>query len=282
MLNILALFRHRRPPRRRPNTGNGGWSDAGPAALAGPAMAVRGQAAKPSPTGPRRRPEQGAGVREANHILSVRGQVLPSTLDHIYLVAEHEDGTKTTGQAMIAKTEKRIKRLELKPKPDRVAEDIVKAIEEADLIVLGPGSLYTSVLPNLLIEGVASALSRAKARKVFVANIMTYEGETHGYDLPDLLRAIDEHTYPFRVYDTVLVNNGPIEVSKNAHIMAQGSDGKVWVVNDRTARLVQFDAPAYQNKPFRVVEGDIVNPAYPIRHDTGKLAKALMGLLKEG
>jgi len=133
----------------------------------------------------------GEAVREANRILSVRGQVLPATLERVLLVATHEDETKTTGQALISKTQKRIRQLEVRPAPKPIAKDIVKAIDEAGLIVIGPGSLYTSVIPNLLISGMAEALARSKARKVFVCNIMTYEGETRGYDLPDFLKALD-------------------------------------------------------------------------------------------
>lgn len=227
----------------------------------------------------------GAGVREANRILSVNGQVLPSTLDRIFLVADHEDGTKTTGQAQIAKSEKRIKRLELKPKPEPAAPDILRAIEEADLIVLGPGSLYTSVLPNLLIDGMAAALARAKAKKVFVINIMTYEGETRGYQLADFLQAIDRHTSPYRVYDYVLVNNGKIELEAPAGDKAapvkQGQAADTYVVHDKVARLVTYDAQAYAGEPFKLVAADVVNPAYPIRHDSGKLAGSLLTILKE-
>ena len=209
----------------------------------------------------------GEGVREANRILSVRGQVLPSTLDSVMLVATHEDETKTTGQALISKTEKRIKRLELRPEPQPVEKDIIKAIEEADLIVMGPGSLYTSLIPNLLIKGMAEALAQSKARKVFICNIMTYEGETRGYELPDFLKAIDEHTYPHRVYDYVLVNNGK-----------HGDTGMI-SIKERNAHPVRYDAKQYANSPFKIIGADVVNPAYPIRHDTLKLARALVGLL---
>jgi len=225
----------------------------------------------------------GAGVREANRILSVRGQVLPSTLDRIFLVAEHEDGTKTTGQALIAQSEKRIKRLDLKPQPEPVAKDICAAIEEADLIVLGPGSLYTSVLPNLLIDGLAEALAKAKAKKVFVCNIMTYEGETRGFNLPDFLRAIDQHAAPHRVYDGVLVHKGAIHIPVGgSKVLAQGSDGKTWAINDKTARLVEYDENAYAAATFKLLSADVVNPAYPIRHDSGKLARALLEVIKVG
>lgn len=209
----------------------------------------------------------GEAVREANRILSVRGQVLPSTLERVSLVATHEDETKTTGQALICKTDKRIKRLELRPEPPPVADDIAKAIQEASLIVIGPGSLYTSVIPNLLIKGMAEALARSAARKVFVCNIMTYEGETRGYGLADFLRALDEHTYPHRVYDYVLVNAG------------KHGDTGVLAVAERNAQPVRYELSQYSSAPFKLLARDVVNPAFPIRHDTQKLAEALVEIL---
>jgi len=209
----------------------------------------------------------GEGVREANRILSVRGQVLPSTLERVLLVATHEDDSKTTGQALICKTDKRIKRLELRPDPAPVAKDIVAAIEDADLIVIGPGSLYTSVIPNLLIKGLAEALAQSKAKKVFVSNIMTYEGETRGYDLPDFLKAIDQHTFPHRVYDYVLVNDG------------RHGDTGMLAVKEKNAHPVRYERQHYENSPFKIIATDVVNPAFPIRHDTLKLARALVDIL---
>ena len=210
----------------------------------------------------------GEAVREANRILSVRGRVLPSTLDKISLVATHEDGSKTTGQAVISKTQKRIKALELRPDPEPLAEDIVRAIEDADLIVMGPGSLYTSIIPNLLIRGMTDALANSKAVKVFVSNIMTYEGETRGYDLPDLLKALDEHSNKQRLYDVVLVNSGKY------------GDTGMLTVKERNAHPVRYDLAAYSKAAFKVVADDVVNSAYPLRHDSKKLAQALMRILK--
>ncbi|MGD0089742.1 MAG: gluconeogenesis factor YvcK family protein [Planctomycetota bacterium] len=209
----------------------------------------------------------GEGVREANRILSVRGQVLPATLERVLLVATHEDQTKTTGQALICKTDKRIKKLELRPDPQPVAEDIAKSIEQASLIVIGPGSLYTSVIPNLLIRGVPEALARSRAKKVFVCNIMTYEGETRGYDLADILKALDEHTFPHRVYDFVLVNNG-----------RHGDTGRL-AAKEKNAQPVRYDPERYAGAPFKMLARDVVNPAFPLRHDTQKLAEALVEIL---
>jgi uncharacterized cofD-like protein len=216
----------------------------------------------------RLRGDFGEAVREANRILSVRGRVLPSTLENVFLVATHEDGTKTTGQALICNAEKRIKRLELKPNPESIASDIVEAVREADLIVLGPGSLYTSVLPNLLIGGLTDALTRSQAVKVFVVNALTYEGETKGYSVADILQAVDQHTYPHRVYSHVLINNGN-----------PGPEGEK-VIAAKNARPIACDPQHYANAPFHMVFDDIINPAYPIRHDSVKLARALMDILK--
>ena len=212
----------------------------------------------------------GEAVREANRILSVRGQVLPSTLDKVSLVATHADGSKTTGQAVISKTQKRIAKLELRPDPEPLAKDIVQAIEDADLIVIGPGSLYTSIIPNLLIRGMSEALSKSHAVKVFVSNIMTYEGETRGYDLPDLLKALDDHTEK-RVYDFVLVNNGKA-----------GSAGLVTIKREKNAHPVRYEQADYKKASFKLVVDDVLNPAYPIRHDSQKFpAKALVRILRE-
>ena len=210
----------------------------------------------------------GEGVREANRILSVRGRVLPATLERVFLVATHEDDTKTTGQALISKTQKRIKRLEIHPDPGPLAPDILRAVEEANLIVIGPGSLYTSVIPNLLIRGLCEALARSRARKVFVCNSMTYEGETRGYDLQDFLKAVDDHTRPHRVYDYVLVNSGNY-----------GAAGEA-AVKERNAHPIRYDRKLFEQNALKLLAEDVVNPAYPIRHDSVKLARALMEIMK--
>jgi uncharacterized cofD-like protein len=114
----------------------------------------------------------------------------------------------------------------------------------------------------------SEALARSKAKKVFVCNIMTYEGETRGYNLPDFLKAIDEHTYPHRVYDYVLVNNG------------NHGDTGILAIKERNAHKVQYDKTAYENAPIKLIADDVVNSAYPLRHDTHKLAQALVDILK--
>ncbi|MCX7804774.1 MAG: uridine diphosphate-N-acetylglucosamine-binding protein YvcK [Planctomycetota bacterium] len=218
----------------------------------------------------RLRGDFGEAVREANRILSVRGRVIPSTLDRIFLVANHADGTKTTGQRLISESSRKIVSLELKPNPGPAAPDVIRAIEEADLIVLGPGSLYTSVLPNLLIDGVARAIDRSAARKVYVCNVMSHEGETKDYGVRDYLDAICSHTKPYRVFDTVLVNNGNYSPEADR------------ILKERNAKPVMLRDPAeLRDYAVEVVLEDVINPSYPLRHDSRKLANALMGMLKD-
>jgi len=111
---------------------------------------------------------------------------------------------------------------------------------------------------------------------------MTYEGETKGYDLPDFLRAIDEHTYPFRVYDRVLVNSGAFYRPGSSALVAPGGEENNWVIEGRAVRLVRCEPALYPHAPFKIIAQDVVNPAYPIRHDSRKLGRALLEILKEG
>ncbi|MCK6439043.1 MAG: YvcK family protein [Planctomycetes bacterium] len=136
-------------------------------------------------------------VEEANRILNVRGRVLPATLTKVALVAHHSDGTKSTGESLIGRGRgKWIERISLKPEPEPASKEIINAIEGADMIVLGPGSLYTSVIPNLLISGILPAIADAPAIKAYVCNIMTQPGETGGYTAADHVDALLRHATP--------------------------------------------------------------------------------------
>ncbi len=150
----------------------------------------------------------GSAIREMNKILNVRGQVLPATLDKISLVANHTDGSKTTGQQWIAKAGKEIESLELKPHPGDVSMDVLNAIRQADLITLGPGSLFTSVLPNLLDPKVVQAINDSPARVVFIVNTAGQVGETQGFTVSRHLAMLRKHAPKLRV-DVALVNSRP-------------------------------------------------------------------------
>ena len=146
-------------------------------------------------------------VQESSKVLNIRGRVLPSTLDDMKLSAEMEDGTIVEGESNIPETGKKIKRLFTTPANCKPLKEVIQAIKEADLIILGPGSLYTSVIPNLLIKEISQAISKSNAKKIYVCNIMTQPGETTDYTASEHIQAILDHAgYP-NIVDAMMVNN---------------------------------------------------------------------------
>ena len=146
-------------------------------------------------------------VRESSNVLSIRGRVLPATLDDMKLVAEMEDGRVIHGESSIPEAKGKIKRLFTEPADCKALPEVLTAIKNADLIIMGPGSLYTSVIPNLLVKEIAQAVARAKAKKIYVCNIMTQPGETDNYSVSSHVNAILTHAGSKDVLDAVLVNN---------------------------------------------------------------------------
>ena len=146
-------------------------------------------------------------VKESSKVLSIRGQVLPSTLDDMRLAAEMEDGTVVKGESMIPEAHLKIKRLFTIPENCKPLDEAITAIKDADLIILGPGSLYTSVIPNLLIKEIAKGVAESKANKIYICNIMTQPGETDNYSAYDHIKAIIDHCGYENIVDAVLVNN---------------------------------------------------------------------------
>ncbi len=146
-------------------------------------------------------------VKESSNVLSIRGRVLPSTLDDMKLVAEMEDGRIIHGESNIPEAHGRIKRLYTDPVDCKALSDVIAAIKDAELIILGPGSLYTSVIPNLIIREIAEEIAKSNAKKIYVCNIMTQPGETDGYAVSDHLKALIQHAGSNRIVDAVLVND---------------------------------------------------------------------------
>jgi len=208
-----------------------------------------------------------SAVQEANRILRVRGRVLPSTLKKVTVVATHSDGSKTSGEVQVGKSEKPIRRVELKPSPVPPNPEVLDAVENADLFVFGPGSLYTSVLPSLLVDEMAEAVSRSSARKVYVCNIMTEPGETQNHRASDHLEAVLRHTSPTLV-DYVLVNTAPVPEKARGRL---AREGRYPVEND----LDRVGASC------RVVEDDFLDRERPARHNHEKLAAGIMEILVE-
>lgn len=148
-----------------------------------------------------------SAVKESSNVLSIRGRVLPSTLDDMKLVAELEDGRIIRGESNIPEAHGKIKRLFTDPEDCRPLEDAINAIKDADLIILGPGSLYTSVIPNLLIKEISKEIADSTAKKIYVCNIMTQPGETDNYSVSDHINAIINHAESKKIMDAVLINN---------------------------------------------------------------------------
>lgn len=205
----------------------------------------------------------GLAVREANSILSVRGRVLPATLDKVSLVATHEDGTKTTGQRLIAKSNRPIVDLSLKPHPGEPPQDVLEALSAADIVLIGPGSLYTSVLPNLLDQEVVNAINKCSGRVYFVVNTMCQLGETEAFTAGDHVKALFRHAPGLRI-DTVIANN------------YKPSPARLQPLEEQGIRMTEYDRKALQELNVRIMLRDVIDIDHPRRHDAHKLAAAVI------
>jgi uncharacterized cofD-like protein len=205
----------------------------------------------------------GLAVREANRILSVRGQVLPATLEKVNLVATHPDGSKTTGQRLIAKCGKPIEELSLKPKPGQAPEDVIEAIRNAELIIIGPGSLYTSVLPTLLDEDVVEAIGESRAQVFYIVNTMSQPGETEEFTASRYLETLWKHVPGLRI-DCAVVNGYRPSAKKLEELAVSG------------VKLTEYDRKEMASLEVRVLLRDVVDSDSPQKHHPQKLAKAVM------
>ncbi|HLV79923.1 MAG TPA: gluconeogenesis factor YvcK family protein, partial [Chthonomonadaceae bacterium] len=206
-------------------------------------------------------------VRETSRVLNVRGSVLPSTDVPVKLRAEMEDGSVLEGETTIAHSPLKIKRISLLPGNACPLPDVLEAIEEADVIVLGPGSVFTSIIPNLLLHGIPEAIARSRAKKVYVCNVMTQPGETDGFSAYDHIQAIEAHARR-RIFDYVLVNTG------------QPGQDLLTKYRKTGALLVEPDTDRIKAEGYRPIAGNFINQTDVVRHDASLLAEAIMGLLE--
>jgi uncharacterized cofD-like protein len=203
-------------------------------------------------------------VRESNRVLAVRGQVLPATSIPLNLAAVLASGRRLEGQATISHAEEPIAQVTIQPEDVRANPEALERILEADLIVIGPGSLYSSVLPNLLISDIRDALSAASGLRVYVCNVATQPGETGAYSAARHLEALFDHVGDDLV-DFALINGN------HAARRPEGWLGQPVIVDER--RLEEL--------PVAVIEQDLVDVTNAHRHDSAKLASALMRLQQE-
>ncbi|MFH1782886.1 MAG: YvcK family protein [Candidatus Omnitrophota bacterium] len=204
-------------------------------------------------------------IKESSKVLAIRGRVIPSTFDKVQLVAEHSNGQRITGETKIVKQNSRIDRVFLDPKNCKASKESFEAIEEADIIVLGPGSLYTSVIPNLLVDGIAERIASVNVPKAYVCNIMTQAGETDGYSASQHLDVIIKHTRP-DIIDHCIVNIGDVSEESRKKYQQENS------------HPVLADSDKILEKGYTVIEDDIINVKDFVRHDSKKLSKIIVDL----
>jgi uncharacterized cofD-like protein len=207
-------------------------------------------------------------IQEMSKILNVRGKVLPAANQSVVLHAEMEDGAIVSGESKIPYSGKKIKRVYLTSKSSiRPLPESIQAIRQADLIIIGPGSLYTSILPNLLVPRLGDEVCNSLAKKVYICNLMTQAGETHGFTASDHVKAIYDHLNCSFI-NTILVNNEEIPPDIQLRY------------NEELADPVLYDLPELSELGLEVVHADIAyqeNGA--LRHDPKKVAKILYNLL---
>lgn len=207
-------------------------------------------------------------IKQSSKILAIRGKVIPSTLSKIRLVAEHKNGEVTAGESKISETKNPIKRVFLEPDNSEATEEALLAIREADVIILGPGSLYTSIIPNLLINGIYQEVSRSKVLKIYICNVMTQPGETDNYKASDHLKALVRHSTP-EIINTCIINTGSVPESLLKRYKEEG------------ASIVEPDRETIQKMGYRVIGANIISATDYIRHNADKLSRLVMNLIGE-
>ena len=207
-------------------------------------------------------------IAESSKVLAIRGRVLPSTLEKVTLVGEFMDGTSIEGETNITSQGKPLRSIRLRPDDCRACQEALDAIEIADLIFMGPGSLYTSILPNLLIKDIRDAILHSDAYKVFIMNAMTQPGETTAMSAWDHLNVILDHTDP-RIVDACFVNTAKISETMLQRYREQG------------AVPVKLDVEKIRGKGYEIIQGDVLQAGEQVRHDSEKLMKLILEHYRE-
>ncbi len=207
-------------------------------------------------------------IEIASDVLAIRGRVVPSTLSHVRLRALMEDGTELCGETTIVASARRIRRIFLDPEEVMAHETAIEAILEADLICIGPGSVYTSVIPNLLVPGISEALEKSEAKKAYICNVMTQRGESDTFSASEHVTAINANT-DRRIFDYVLVNTGVPSPSTLDKYRGAGQ------------ALVDPDLDRIRAMGFRVLPGDYMNETDLVRHDPNRMASRLVALVEK-
>lgn len=205
---------------------------------------------------------------ESSKVLAVKGKVLPASKDFVRLDAIMEDGSVVCGESKIPEAHKRIHRVKLYPEHAEAVQSSLDAIRTASAIVLGPGSLYTSIMPNLLVEGIGDAVCRSKAVKIYICNVMTQPGETDGYTASMHVKAIMDHAGRNAV-DYVIVNSTPVPENLKRKYAEKG------------AYPVLVDDEELNKLGVGVIKADLITSKDAIHHDPKKLCDSVMRVVYE-
>ena len=207
-------------------------------------------------------------VQKMSSVLAVKGKVLPVTLDDMKLIAELENGEIIEGESKIPSEvivrNTRIKKIAIKPIDAKPLEEAIKAINNADVIIMGPGSLYTSIIPNLLVKGIPEAICKSPAKKVYISNVMTQPGETDGFKVSNHLKVLMDYGVAENI-DYVIVNNGIIPPDIKEKYAKEN------------AELVVLDYENISNLNVNVIEADLIKITKRyVKHNAEKLAELIM------
>jgi uncharacterized cofD-like protein len=208
-------------------------------------------------------------VRLSSEILASKGHIYPATISDVRLVAELDDGSTVSGETQISKSAQGIRRLRLEPERCLPLPQVLRAIRSADIITVGPGSLYTSILPNLLVAQVARVIGQSQATKIFVNNLMTQPGETDGYTSRAHIETIRKYA-PEIHFDFVIVNDRRISNEQAELYAAEG------------AYQIGIDDPIDEalEQTTEIVRADLLDDGEKVRHNSDRLAQVVLSCRK--
>ncbi|MFW5971969.1 MAG: gluconeogenesis factor YvcK family protein [Bacillota bacterium] len=208
-------------------------------------------------------------VKESSKVLAIRGKVLPATNEDIHLGAVYADKTLKIGESGIPDLDKRIEKVFLNPSTCRPSGEALESIRSADIIVIGPGSLYTSIIPNLLVKEIAYAIKKSDAIKIYVSNVMTQPGETSNYSVSDHIKAIFNHSVE-GLFDYVIANK------------EEGSEELILRYKEEGAYRVLLDEEKIEELGIKVIKQDLLTDQGYIRHNPDKLARIILETARKG
>lgn len=208
-------------------------------------------------------------VKMASSILRVKGTVMPITVNDVNIEATYDDKSKAFGESILPaeaiKDNKKIKRVELCPKDVEPLDGVITAINKADIILIGPGSLYTSIIPNLLVKGVTEAIISSPAKKIYVQNVMTQHGETDDMSVKDHVEAIFEHSD--KIFDSIIINN---------KVLSEDLKKKYQEEYQEQIFLTDGDKNFLEEEGIDYIEGDCLDDGDYARHDSEKLSNMII------